>query len=220
MSESPKIIYLIRHQHKDLTSPVGNLSVVGFKEAKQLVKVFTEILPCKYELPIPTNIYSQYPNDILSPPNPDSVNRVYQTVTPLASSLKLKIKTKFDWTKFEFTDMVNRVKADNIRAHAKQEEFVPLIAWQHDSLPDIAELFGFEFLKSWGLYPLLPLPATETECDYSQLWVLINKCEDSHKIFKNYQMLFPDIGTKKKKQEPKVVKYQKFKSIDNYEIIN
>lgn len=53
----------------------------------------------------------------------------------------------------------------------------------------------FNAIESWGLYPLLPLNAAETENDYSQLWVL-STLGDQEKVlkFRNYQMLFPQTG--------------------------
>ncbi len=87
----PKVIYLIRHAHKSLTSTSGDINTLGFAEAEALISVFTKVLPKKFGLPEPTRIYSQYPFDLL---NPQTVNRVYQTVQPLAKALNKKIGLK------------------------------------------------------------------------------------------------------------------------------
>lgn len=162
----PKVIYLIRHAHKSLTSTSGDLNALGFAEAEQLIPVFTTVLPKKYGLPVPTRIYSQYPYDLLNPPNLSSVNRVYQTVQPLAQALDKKIITEPTWTKTNYFPMVEQVLREN------EKRDVPLIAWQHDTIPNIAQHFGLSGSNSWGLQPLLHLDATETECEFGQVWVL------------------------------------------------
>ena len=205
----PQVIYLIRHAHKSLTSPTGDLNALGFAEAQALISVFTSVLPKKLHLPIPKRIYSQYPNDILAPPNPASVNRVYQTIFPLAQALHIPIETDFTWTKTNFLPMVERVTAEN-----PQSDDVPLICWQHDTLPDIARLLGASCIKSWGLHPLLDLDATETECEFGQLWVLGSQgrpcpfCSQAPKSsqLNVYQMLFPCLTFEDAKPEkPRVV---------------
>ena len=187
----PKVIYLIRHAHKSLTSTSGDLNALGFAEAEQLISVFTKVLPKKFGLPVPTRIYSQYPYDLLNPPNPNSVNRVYQTVQPLAQALEKKIITDFTWTKIDYFPMVNQV----IRENDKHD--VPLIAWQHDTLPNIAQHLGLPCINSWGLQPLLHLDATETECEFGQLWVLFPHKETLDVL----QMLFPCLELSSNHQE-------------------
>jgi hypothetical protein len=180
----PKVIYLIRHAHKSLTSTSGDLNTLGFAEAEALIPVFTKVLPKKFGLPKPTRIYSQYPFDLLNPPNPNTVNRVYQTVQPLAKALEMKIITDVNWTKTNYFPLVEQV----IRENEKPD--VPLIAWQHDTLPNIAQHLGLPCINSWGLQPLLHLDATETECEFGQLWVLF-----PHKMTLDVlQMLFPCLG--------------------------
>lgn len=134
LEATPAQVILIRHGEKP---PVGNgLSPEGQNRALALVSFFTkapEVL--KYGLPVA--IYAPRPG------TEDSSVRSIQTMTPLASALKLSIHT--DYEHEQYAQMVEEVKSNP----AYTGKMV-LICWEHKDIPEIARAFGAEgALRKW-----------------------------------------------------------------------
>ena len=103
----PRVIYMIRHLHKDEQSPSGGLSALGNKHATMLHRVFNVLLANR-TLPPPTHLFAQWPRDLLVPHNSTSVNRVYETMRPLAERMKLPIVSRPEWNRHAYAEVVSR----------------------------------------------------------------------------------------------------------------
>ena len=126
----PSKIILVRHGEEPLVEEGRELSKRGWARANALPKLFAK---------------QQIAHLIaLKPHKKTGSIRSIQTLQPISAALKLEIQTPYD--RDEVADLVELVS--NHRAYDGK---VVLIAWQHETLADIAREFGASKAPNkWG----------------------------------------------------------------------
>lgn len=122
----PSQMMIIRHGEKPEEG--HGLNLKGRERAEALAPFFSgnnEFL--KFGLPVA--IYAQK----TTPANPSM--RPEQTVTPLARALKLVVQTKYEHA--EYAKLVEAIKTN-----PEYEGKTVLICWEHQVIPEMAQLFG------------------------------------------------------------------------------
>lgn len=125
----PSAIILIRHAEKPTKGSEGqNLSKKGWKRAYALPKLFTDNLKLK-RLGLPGILIAVKPHS-----KAGSVRSI-QTLQPLSEWLLKPIHAEF--TKDEINELVQVIKTS-----PEMNGQVVMIAWQHDSLSELANRLG------------------------------------------------------------------------------
>ncbi len=117
----PSKVILIRHGEEPLGTEGTELSKIGWKRAEGLAHLFGNANI--------TNLIA------LKPHKKKGSIRSIQTLQPLSSALGLQIQTPF--TRDEVTDLVQLLSHDD-----RYNGQVVLVAWQHETLADIAHQLG------------------------------------------------------------------------------
>lgn len=155
----PKKIILVRHCEEPNGEEGRELSHVGWRRATGLPKLLvTENI---------TELIALYPH------KKGGSIRSIQTLQPIAEALGLEIQSPFK--RDEVTDLIKALSTP------KYDDDVVLIAWQHDTLADIAHGLGANMApKKWGN-------------TFDRYWVLEFKKDGSLESFKNLpQRLLPN----------------------------
>lgn len=126
LQATPAQVMIIRHAEKPETG--NGLSPIGMIRAKELVSFFTKSPEVLKYGPLAA-IYAARPG------KEDGSVRSIQTVTPLASALKMPLHSQY--TAGHYMQMVEEVMTDS----AYRGRSV-LICWEHHAIPEIARAFG------------------------------------------------------------------------------
>lgn len=127
----PAKIILIRHGEEPKGDEGTELSSKGWSRAKALPTLFTDALKPDFLIALKKH-------------KKNGSIRSNQTLEPIAKVLKLEIKASFD--REEIKELVQHL------AHSqKLQDKVVLIAWQHETLSDLARLLGARSApEAWG----------------------------------------------------------------------
>jgi broad specificity phosphatase PhoE len=128
----PSKIILIRHGEEPLGNEGAELSKIGWKRAEALPQLFK----------------NEKITDLIAlrPHKKKGSIRSIQTLQPLSGTVGLEIKTPY--TREEVSDLVQMLSDDH-----RYDGKVVLIAWQHETLADIAhELGAHQAPAAWGKY--------------------------------------------------------------------
>jgi hypothetical protein len=151
---APAQVILIRHAEKPEYG--AELSARGFKRAEALVKFFqTSSAVGRYGTP--AAIYAA------APKHEDSSIRSIQTVTPLASALRLTINTDFT------RGQVHKL-ARAIMENPEYDGRMVLVCWQHEAIVEIASVLA-EYNNS-GLAVQSTLPYEWEDAAFDRVWIL------------------------------------------------
>jgi hypothetical protein len=180
----PKLIYIMRHLHKDEMDPKGGLSASGLSEAKYLHDVFCVLFPRDHKLPKPTHYFSQYPFDKLEPPLETSVNRVYETMEPISKMENKTLITDPTWDRHATLAVAQKIAETCLYTD------VVLLAWQHNCIPQLAQKLGFTWMKTWGTSPTSGSKHNHSKHDYASVWVLCQSSSKPSKVL-HYHIAFP-----------------------------
>lgn len=125
----PSSIVLIRHGEKPTTGPEGQeLSKKGWQRAKKLPELFLKNSDLKLR-GVPDFLIAIKPNS-----GTGSIRSI-QTLQPI--SLWLKKPIQADFNKDEINELVQFIMHS-----PEMNDQVILIAWQHDSIPELAKKLG------------------------------------------------------------------------------
>jgi hypothetical protein len=128
---SPDRVIIIRHAEKpeDKKDDTGSLSPVGVERAKKLVDYFEKTLANKYGVPVAIYTFKSKQDG--------KKFRGVETVTPLATSLKVEVDSSFK--EGEEKDLVKFIsKAGHY------EGKTVLICWEHHLMHEILKQFGMK----------------------------------------------------------------------------
>lgn len=126
LEATPAQVLIIRHAEK----PEGGngLSPIGMMRAKELVSFFTKSPEVLKFGPLAA-IYAARPG------KEDGSVRSIQTVTPLASAMKLPLHSQY--TAGHYLQMV-----EEVMTNPDYQGKSVLICWEHHAIPEIARAFG------------------------------------------------------------------------------
>jgi hypothetical protein len=161
---TPKKIMVIRHGEKPVTG--NHLSAQGKARARALVKYF-ETSP---DVTIPDVIFA------MTPGSEDESMRPIETVTPLAESLGLKIKSEY--TRDEIKPLVKKIMKSR-----KYDGKTVLICWEHRRISKLVHRLGVD-----------PKPADWPDDVFDQVWEIDFAGDSKHSKIKSFQEITQKIS--------------------------
>jgi hypothetical protein len=128
MADRPKRILLLRHAEKPDEDSDPNLSTRGFTRAAAL----SVSIPAMFGRPA----------FIVATKTTEKSARPVQTVTPLASTLRLEVHDSHKDEEFQAV-------ADALLSHEKFRDEQVVVCWHHGKLPQLAKALGVVDPPSW-----------------------------------------------------------------------